>query len=142
MNNLDDFHGLVGETIMYCQCIEHDIKLIYAGMLKGDFDKNYKSVLTLSLGQILEKLKVLDNSDEESYLSDSDYALLDKIRNIRNHWAHKAYTDFIYISNQQKYNEAFSKSFRRLQNDHNRLANLSQNIERVRLDVLKKYGRI
>lgn len=142
MNNLDDFHRLVGETIMYCQCIEHDIKLIYAGMLKGDFAKNSKSVLILPLGPILEKLEVLDNSDEESYLSNSDYELLDKIRNIRNHWAHKAYTDFIYISNQQKYNEVFSKSFRRLQNDHNRLANLSQNIERVRLDVLKKYGRI
>ena len=26
---LDDFHFMIGQTIMYCQVIEHDVKHIY-----------------------------------------------------------------------------------------------------------------
>ena len=36
----DDFHYYVGRTMMHCQTIEHDIKLIYAGMLAGDMSDN------------------------------------------------------------------------------------------------------
>ena len=41
MAYLDKFHILAGETIMECQRIEHDVKLIYAGMKNGNFDENY-----------------------------------------------------------------------------------------------------
>ncbi len=141
MNTLPNFHYLVGETIMFCQCIEHDIKLIYAGMLKGDFNKNFQEVEDNPLGPVLKKLEDLDNSDGNPHLSTGDYDLLDKIRDIRNHWAHKAYIKFVY-SKGNLYDKNFLQQLRRLENDHNRLAKLSDNIEKVRLDVLKKYNRI
>ena len=40
--DINYFHTKLGETLMYCQIIEHDIKFILAGMLKGDFDENFK----------------------------------------------------------------------------------------------------
>ena len=141
MSTIEKFHQLVGETIMYCQCIEHDIKLVYAGMLKGDFDENFQEVENSPLGPVLKKLENLDNSDGNPHLSAGDYNLLDKIRDIRNHWAHKAYVQFVYL-NGSSYENKFQKEFRRLENDHNRLANLSTSIEKVRLEVLKKYYRI
>lgn len=141
MNTLDEFHCLVGETIMYCQCIEHDIKLIYAGMLQGNFDVNLQEIEDSPLGPVLKKLENLDNSDGNPHLSTGDYDLLDQIRDIRNHWAHKAYTKFVYSKN-SLYNKNFLQQYRRIENDHNRLAKLSDSIEKVRLDVLKKYNRI
>lgn len=137
---LEDFHILVGETIMYCQCIEHDIKFIYSGMLKGNFDDNYNEVSNKTLGSVLNKLKKLDNCDGKPHLSVKDYDLLYKIRDIRNYWVHQAYTDFVYLSG--AYDNELGRSYRRLQNNHNRLSKLSSNVERVRLDVLKKFGRI
>ena len=141
MNTLDTFHRLVGELIMYCQCIEHDIKLIYAGMLKGDFDTNFQEVADSPLGPVLKKLEKLDNSDGNPYLSTEDYTLLDQIRDIRNHWVHKAYTKFVYCQD-GLYDKNFLQQFRKLENDHNRLAKLSKSIEEIRLDVLEKYNRI
>lgn len=138
---LEDFHRLVGETIMNCQCIEHDIKFIYSGMLKGNFDDNYNEVSDQTLGSVLKKLEKLDNCDGNPHLSVKDYDLLDEIRDIRNYWVHQAYTDFVYLSGAD-YDNELGRSYRRLQNDHNRLSKLSSNVERVRLDVLKKFGRI
>lgn len=141
INNITEFHESVGKILMECQCIEHDIKLIYSGMLNGDFDKNYNVVAEQPLGPVLKKLESLDNSDGNPYLSGQDYELLDNIRDIRNHWAHKAYTMFVYKRGQE-YNDAFTRQARRLDNDLNRITKLSGSIERVRLSVLRKYNRI
>lgn len=141
MSALFEFHQLVGETIMFCQCIEHDIKFIYSGMLHGDFSENLKEVEDSPLGPVLKKLEYLDNSDGNPHLSSGDYELLDQIRDIRNHWVHKAYVKFVYLSG-SNYEKYFLKELRRLENDHNRLAKLSDIIEKVRLDVLKKFKRI
>ena len=138
ITDLATFHQYVGETIMYCQCIEHDIKWIYAGMHKGDevanFEKLEQSKATLGM------LKVLDN-ERDPYLSEADYDLLRQVTDIRNHWAHKAYTQFVYCKGDE-WDKEFTRQARRLENDHNRLDKLSGSIERVRLDVLKIYGRI
>lgn len=139
--SLNDFHERIGKIMMECQCIEHDIKLIYAGMLSGEFVDNYALVAEQPLGQVLKKLESLDKSDENQDFSQQDYELLDDIRNIRNHWAHKAYTMFIYKRGQE-YNDAFIKQAQRLDNDLNRITRLSKRIEKVRFSVLRKYGRI
>lgn len=54
---------------MECQCIVHDIRLIYSGMLNGDFNQNYNVVAKQPLGPVLKKLESLDNSDDNPYLS-------------------------------------------------------------------------
>ena len=140
INNRDDFHYYVGRTIMHCQAIEHDIKLIYAGMKAGDMYDNLDMITKkkMTLGTVLKNLKSVDRSDDKWFFSDGDYKLLKQITNIRNHWAHKAYCEFIYSRN----NDDFIRQARRLENDHNRLEKLSNTIEEVRLKVLRKYGRI
>lgn len=85
-------------------------------------------------------LKELDN-ERDPYLSEADYELLRQITTIRNHWAHKAYTEFVYCQG-DAWDAEFTRQARRLENDHNRLDKLSQSIECVRLAVLKNYGRI
>ena len=138
---LNEFHMYVGTLMMHCQCIEHNIKLIYAGYLEGDFDKNYSKIKTTTLGQVLCKLQQLDNSDNNPYFSQEDYNLLAEITRIRNHWAHTAYTLFLY-EQRDSHDDAFSKQHRRLINDCNRLKKLSVTIETVRLSLLKDCGRI
>jgi len=63
MEEWDDYHRLVGETLMFCQAIEHDVKAIYAGMLEGDYDQNLERIKKKTLGQTLTLLKQLDESD-------------------------------------------------------------------------------
>jgi len=138
---LNEFHRYVGKLMMHCQRIEHDIKLIYAGYLEGDFDENYSKIETMTLGQVLHKLQQLDNSDGNPYFSQGDYKLLSEITRLRNHWAHTGYTLFLY-ENGNSYHDAFSKQRRRLINDCNRLEKLSGTIEKVRLTLLKDCGRI
>lgn len=142
ITDLATFHQYVGETIMYCQCIENDIKWIYAGMHKGDEVTNFEKLeqSRATLGKVLGMLKELDN-ERDPYLSEADYELLRQITTIRNHWAHKAYTEFVYCQG-DAWDAEFTRQARRLENDHNRLDMLSQSIECVRLAVLKNYGRI
>ena len=141
IRDLQDFHYYVGETIMFCQCIEQDIKFIYAGMLEGDFDENYKGIEKWTLGKTVSELQALDNSDKKPYLHKKDYELLRQITRIRNHWAHEAYTHFIYEHNFE-YSQDFNEQVNRLVKDNRKLSELSNIIEKVRFDVLKKYDRI
>ena len=82
---------LSGSKTLYVK----DIKLIYAGMLEGDFDDNLTEVEDMPLGPVLEKLQKLDNSDNSPYLTEKDYKLLQEIKDIRNWLVHKSYIDFI-----------------------------------------------
>ena len=58
----DKFKLIHSELIMQVQTIEHDLKLIYAGMLEGDFDENLDLVEKANLGTTIMKLKQLDYS--------------------------------------------------------------------------------
>lgn len=140
IRDIETFHTYVGRTIMHCQTIEHDIKLIYAGMKAGNMDKTLDIIAEkrMTLGMVLKNLKELDHSDNKPFFSESDYDLLKQITDIRNHWAHKAYCEFLYSDDEND----FVRQARRLENDHNRLEGLSETIEDVRFRVLRKYGRI
>lgn len=142
--DLGEFHLMLGETIMCCQRIEHDIKLILAGMQKGNFDYNYEEILNakMPLGDSISELQKLDNSDKHPHLSKEDYSLLFKVNGKRNHWAHETYQNFIYIDNTNGNNDAFNKEAKRLEKDHKLLFDLCGVIEKTRLDILRKYGLI
>ena len=90
----DKFKLIHSELIMQVQCIEHDLKLIYAGMHRGDFDKNLDMLEKANLGTVIKKLKDLDYSDGKPDLSEQDYALLEQIREIRNYRCHQCYLDY------------------------------------------------
>ena len=93
---LDDFHFKIGQTIMYCQVIEHDVKRIYAAMHVGDFYENLDKIEKWSLGQTVQKLKELDFSGKSHYISASDYNFLKQMTEKRNHWCHQTYQTFLY----------------------------------------------
>ena len=56
----NQFKLIHSELIQQVQCIERNLKIIYAAMHKGNFISNLKSVEKMNLGKIeieLEKLK-------------------------------------------------------------------------------------
>lgn len=137
----EEFHKLVGETIMYCQCIEHDVKLIFAGMKAGDFQANLREIKRANLGDTLKELELLDKSDNKPYFADSDYRLLDKIRIVRNYLAHESYREFLYLLGEEQ-DRAYERVCEKLQKEKQQLEDLYKSVEQVRMNVLRNYRRI
>jgi hypothetical protein len=101
-------------------------------MLKGNHVTNFSLVEDKTLGTVIGMLRNLDFSDDNHWFSDSDYVLLEEIKDIRNYWAHKAYVEYVY--GDENVDSLFDKASRRLINDHNRLEKLHESIESVRLN--------
>lgn len=141
MAYLDTFNMVVGNTIMECQRIEHDIKLIYAGMLAGDFNQNVRLVNNIALGPVLIELEQLDNSDKNPVLSAEDYKLLKQIKDVRNWLVHKAYMDFMYQKSED-WEACLNKSYAKLLDFNKRIKGLSGQVEQIRIDILKRFKRI
>ena len=93
MDNFDKYKYLLGETISLYQFMENDLKLIYAGMLNGNFYKNIDKVRNTykGLGQIIMALEILDNSDGKPYFSADTYVLLNKLARQRNYYCNHLY---------------------------------------------------
>lgn len=139
----DEFKIIHSELIMQVQCIEHDLKLIYAGMLEGDFDENLDMVEKVNLGGVIKRVKELDYSDGHPDLTKEDYALLEQIREIRNYWCHQCFIDYIYINNNDERERQFQKiACRLLSEDENRTWALHEKLQQLRIKILKRYNRI
>lgn len=141
MEYLDRFNALVGDTLMYCQRVEHDVKIIYAAMLKGDFNQNLSLVAAETLGTVVTALKKLDKSDSRPTFSHGDFAVLKEIKNVRNWLCHRCYVDFLYLDG-RAFEDKLCESFDYLFAFNRKLKCLSAAVEKVRFDMLKKYGRI
>lgn len=136
----NSFKILFSETIMYFQIIEHDVKLIFAYMHKGEISENREYISRKTLGQTVTMLKELDNEDRKPNISASNYNFLMQMTEKRNYWCHSGFIEFIYNENFLS-SEEYSKSYDKLAKDHNKLASLYKNVERVRLKMIDKYGR-
>lgn len=139
--NLQAFQKTHSQLIMEVQCIEHDLKLIFAFMRKGNVDKNLQLVETMSLGAIINELQELDNSDNNPDLSDVDYELLHEIRELRNYWCHQCYIDFIYIQNYYEREREFQSIYKDLREDEARISDLYKKIEDFRIKEYEHYRR-
>jgi len=62
MNELN-IYQLIGEIIENCQCIEHDLKIIYAIAKPGDFNYNLEDTKKWNLGEIIAKIEELDHKN-------------------------------------------------------------------------------
>lgn len=125
----EDFKILHSELMMYFQCIEFDLKRIYSGMSAADFDECMDMLENLNFGNVLIRLRKLDNSDGNPHLSNTDYDLLNQILEIRNYWCHQCYIDYIYIQDDYKREIRFQRLSRQLENEHNRVYKLHRNLE-------------
>lgn len=140
---LENFHLIFGQTIMYCQIIEHDVKMIYAAMCKGDMydtlamiDKN-----KWTLGYSVKELKKLDFSDKKPYISADDYNFLSQMAYKRDYWCHKAYIQFVY--NQSFLNSReYEKECQKLQRDNEKLSSVYNALEKVRLNAMRDFNRL
>ena len=140
--DIERLYLLIGETLDYCQRIEHDVKLIYAGMRKGTMEENMEILKKWTLGETIMELEKLDNCDNNPYLKLRDYEILRNITKERNFICHKCFNTYNYEGNYQWQENKFNKTFNRIKEFHDTLEDLWESIERVRLDVLKRYGRI
>ena len=138
----DKFKLIHSELIMQVQCIEHDLKFIYAGMHSGDFDKNLDMLEKANLGTVIKKLKMLDYSDGHPELSKQDYDLLEQIREIRNYWCHQCFLDYVYINDDNRREYKFQQIVNRLSEDENRTWDLHEHLQQLRNKMLQKYNRI
>lgn len=125
----EEFKILHSELIMYCQCIEFDLKRLYAGMSKGDFSDNLDALETSNFGRTLIELKKLDANDGILDLSEPGYELLDKIREIRNYWCHQCYVDYVYIADDVKKEKEFLHIADRLSKEHEFLKQMHDDLE-------------
>ncbi|MBR6728240.1 MAG: hypothetical protein IKM08_08600 [Clostridia bacterium] len=137
---LTEFHALVGETVMRCQHIEEEVKMIYAILAKGDFDANYAALRRDSLGQVLIALRELDASDGRPFISAADYEFLLRMKNRRNHWCHEAYISFIYIDDFASSAE-YQHECRQLLEDSRQLRDVSLRLENARVKAFEIYRR-
>ena len=138
----DKFKLIHSELIMQVQSIEHNLKLIYAGMHKGNFEKNFNALGKSNLGSLIRKLKELDYSDGHPDLSRRDYEVLEQIREIRNYWCHQCFLDYIYIQDDREREYQFQQVARRLSEDENRTWDLHEHLEKLRIKILENYDRI
>ncbi len=89
---------------------------------------------TLTFGQIVKKLKQLDNSDGKPELSVSGYNFLEQMAQKRNFWCHECYREFVYIGNWEYLSE-FAKVCNKLQRDHDKLQVICKNVENLKLNL-------
>lgn len=136
--DFSNFKYMLGETLVYCQTIEHYTKLIYSSMLRGDLNDNFDIVSGWTFGQVVNELEQLDFSDNDNFLTKGDYELLKQIKDESNYLVHKICCDFLYIEN-WAYSSEYRKACERLENLHNRLSKLQDSVEKVRLKAVKKY---
>ena len=127
------------DLIQCIQCIEYDLKRIYAGMIDQDFYEVMNQLENKNLGEVLELLKALDNSDGKPYFLESEYKRFDEVRRLRNYWCHKCFLKFVFTHDAKEKNEEFQRLTRQLENDYNRIYKLSEELDKT---YLKDFAKI
>ena len=125
---------------MSYQRIEHDIKLIYAYMLKGNANNNYESIENKTLGTMVRMLEEFDYSDDKPFISRSDYQFLKDICDKRNYYAHQVFIDFIYKDSPLSSNE-YRDISSSLERDNKEVEGASDILEEMRIECCDKYRR-
>ena len=143
MDNFDKYKYILGETVILYQFMENDLKLIYAGMLSGNFYKNIDKVRSTykGLGQIVMALEQLDNSDGTPYFSQDTYALLNKLARQRNYYCHQCCMDFCYNPYFRDSAE-FNESLEKLIKTNESIKHVQVETEKHRANILTRYNRI
>jgi len=143
MDEFDRYKLLLGETIIFYQVIENDLKLIYAGMQDGNFFKNVEMVRSTykGLGQIIIALEELDNRSGDPYFTKDTYMLLNKLARQRNYYCHQCSLDFYYNPFFRDSIE-FVDSLEKLERTHEIMESVQEQTSCHRANVLDKFNRV
>ena len=138
--NSNEFKILHSELISYFQLIENDLKWIYSYMHKGNIYDNYNSLNRMNLGNLINELQTLDNYDKNPYISNNEYNFLRQMKELRNYYCHQVYIDFSYVDNSWN-SEEYNNIANRLRRDHDKLWNICNNVEQVKLQARNDFKR-
>ncbi len=138
--DLNEFKYYYATTMMYYQCMERDIKLIYAFMCAGDINDNFGDVEKNTLGSMVARLEELDYSDNRPFISRDDYKFLKNISSKRNYWAHQAFADFVYIKDFY-YSKEYKKICDSIVKDCEEVKRASDILEKMRIEFCEKHRR-
>ncbi|MCR4698477.1 MAG: hypothetical protein K5762_03830 [Bacilli bacterium] len=141
MHNEAEFKMMIGDALLCCQTIEHDVKWIFACMMQGDLKENYALLSTWTLGSTIKELEKLDHSDNKPFIQQADYRVLKKISNERNYIAHQCFRDFLYTETRYDSRE-FIQVDKRITLFYNKLKKLSLNMEQLRLAALRRFRKL
>ena len=132
---IETFHKMVGEVLMYCQCVEENIRRIFAKRRPGDFNLNLLAIEEerLTMGQMVTELMELDKELPHPLFEKEDYDMLFTVVRKRNYYAHAVYISFCYISDDdQEFEDCYARAAKQLQEDHETLYELYEVVEEVR----------
>lgn len=133
------FYSYIGEVIMFCQKVEHDVKLLSAGVSPHGY-KVAKAILDddkLSLGQAIKTLQDFDALRDHPYFSREDYNALWEVNKIRNYYAHQCFQDLLYLPNEEERKGKLREVADKLEQHHLMLKSLSDKIEKERIKFFK-----
>lgn len=141
MHQKKEFMEMIGETISMVQTLECDLKWIYAAIMKGEMMDNFNIVASWTLGSTIKALEDLDKTDEDRILTDDDYHMLRHINHMRNEIVHHSFVRFLYTDKQYDSKE-FLLVDQEVSSFYQQLLVFSRVMERIRFDVLHRYGRM
>ncbi len=132
---LEQFHQNVGEILMYCQCVEENVKRIYAHMQQGDYSLNRLRIdeERMTLGQVITAMKALDQSRKNTFFTERDYGYLFLITKTRNEYAHNVYTHFCYLCDPDAFDRSYDQCVDDMMKDKVWLSALYEAVEDARL---------
>lgn len=131
--DFNSFKVLYAEIMMNYQVLEHELKLIYSCMREGNKQDTLNYIKNFTLGEMIDLLKDLDYSDEHHLISLKDYALLNRLCNSRNHWAHQTFSNFIYEKGFLE-SDDYKKECKKLLDDYKKIEYAVDVLEDVRID--------
>lgn len=141
MFNMDTFKIVHSELIMSMQYIEQDLKLVFASVSDGEFEKNISELENANFGKVIKEFKELDQKTGFARFSDDSYSLLNEIREMRNYWCHQCYLDFHYYNNPDEHQAAYEKVAERLHYDELRIYDLQVKLEKLRKREMQKFRK-
>ena len=141
MANLNDYNWYVGQSLLNCQRIEHDVKIIYAAILPGDFKNNLAAAADITLADCINGLKDLQKDIDPPIFDKSDFNLLRDIKSMRNWLAHRCYVDFLYVG-EQNLDNRMQDCFDKVKVFCDKTTTFSAVVEKARFYILKKFNRI
>ena len=134
--SMEEFHQYVGEVLMYCQCIEENIKRIASAMMQGDARLNRLRIEEekMTLGQVISKMKEIDQGRKNAFFSQRDYDRLFAVTRTRNEYAHNVYIHFCYLNDPDEFENSFNACVKKVMKDKEWLFALYSAVEDARLN--------
>ena len=129
-----DFKFAVGETIGFCQMIEHDVKTILATIAEGDYEENFEYLNHWTLGQLVNQLEEYDKEKGCELFSYVEYRILKDITKKRNYICHEIFRTFVYTKDFLD-SEEYMMACNVMLDFHEDVVSLAKSIERVRRNL-------